>query len=228
MFDKNRHKITMIKILKEIYIDPELRHLLGFKGGTAAFLFYELPRLSVDLDFDLLNFEKKDLVFERVKKILPRFGNLIEATEKRYTLFFLLSYKKGEKKVKVEISKRTAGSKFVVRNYLGIPVLLINKEDMITGKLAAFLTRKKFASRDLFDLWFFLKNEWEINKTLLKKINEFSYKQAINKAINKVKKVKQNQLLQGLGELLDGKQKIWVKENLKKETLFHLKLVSGS
>jgi len=43
MLDKNRHKIIFVKILKEIYSDPTLRNILGFKGGTAAYLFYGLP-----------------------------------------------------------------------------------------------------------------------------------------------------------------------------------------
>lgn len=41
--------------------------VLGFKGGTAALLFYGLPRLSVDLDFDLIKPEAISL--ERLKKI---------------------------------------------------------------------------------------------------------------------------------------------------------------
>lgn len=223
MFDKNQHKIIMVKILKEIYSDPELRNILGFKGGTAAFLFYGLPRISVDLDFDLLEEKKKTEVLDKLKKTLPRFGNLIEATEKRYTLFFILSYQKGERKIKIEISKRLTGSKFSLKNYLGIPVLLINKEDMMAGKFTAFLTRKKFASRDLFDLWFFLKNDWEINEELLEKKTDFTLRQALKEAIKKVTGVKQNQLLQGLGELLDERQKPWVRENLKKEVLFFLR-----
>lgn len=223
MLDKNRHKIILVKIIKEIYSDPQLRSLLGFKGGTAAFLLYGLPRPSVDLDFDLLDEKKKTLVSERLEKTLPQFGKLEENIEKRNTLFYLLSYQKGERKIKIEISKRPSKSNFIVKNYLGIPLLLMNKEDMVSGKLAAFLTRKKFASRDLFDLWFFLKNGWEISEVVLKEKTGYTLKQALKKAIEKVKKVKKKQLLQGLGELLEEKQKGWVKENLQKESLFYLK-----
>lgn len=55
MFDINRHKFFMVQLLKEIYSDPELATCLGFKGGTALMLFYDLPRFSTDLDFDLLS-----------------------------------------------------------------------------------------------------------------------------------------------------------------------------
>ena len=59
------HKNILIKILKDIYTDSSLGPLLGFKGGTAAYLFYSLNRFSVDLDFDLLNENKEQEVFEK-------------------------------------------------------------------------------------------------------------------------------------------------------------------
>lgn len=224
MFNSEKHKTILIRILKEFYSDPSLRTALGFKGGTAAFLFYDLPRLSVDLDFDLLTADKKQAVFEKAGKILSQFGVLEEAVEKRNTLFFLLSYDKGERKVKVEISKRLTGSKYEVKNYLGIPVLVMQKEDMAAGKLAAFLTRTKFASRDLFDLWFFLKNDWDINEEIIKERLDISLEKALNEAIRKTKTIKASALLSGLGELVNEKQKAFVKDKLKDELLFNLQL----
>ena len=224
MLDKAQHKTILVKILKEIYSYPDLRYLLGFKGGTAAFLLYDLPRLSVDLDFDLLDENRKATVFEKLKKMLPQYGTVLETTEKRFTLFLLLSYKKGERKIKLEISKRPVKSSFELKNYLGIPMLVMKKDDMLAGKLSALLTRKKFAARDLFDLWYFLKNDWKIDEENLKNKTSMTLKLALKMAIKKVENVKKNQLLQGLGELLDDKQKNWVKEKLKEELLFQLKL----
>ena len=223
MFDRNRHKIVLVKILKEIYSDPTLRNILGFKGGTAAYLFYDLPRFSVDLDFDLLEESKEDFIFARLKKILPKIETLIESTKKRYTLFYLMSYERGERKIKIEISKRQYRNNFIVRSYLGIPIFIMSKKDMAACKLAAFLTRKKFAARDLFDLWFFLKNNWDIDEEALKERTGITLKAALIETIEKIRKIKKNQLLQGLGELLDKKQKPWVRENLQKEALFYLK-----
>ena len=62
-----------------------LAPLLGFKG-TAAFLFYQLPRMSVDLDFDLLDSEKQEIVFEALTKIFQKFGRVEEAEEKIYII----------------------------------------------------------------------------------------------------------------------------------------------
>ena len=54
MFNTNLHKNIIVKVLKEIYSDISLGPILGFKGGTLVYLLYNLPRFSVDLDFDLL------------------------------------------------------------------------------------------------------------------------------------------------------------------------------
>ncbi|MGB9681175.1 MAG: nucleotidyl transferase AbiEii/AbiGii toxin family protein [Minisyncoccia bacterium] len=224
MLDKGKHQSIMVNILKEFYSDPELRGVLGFKGGTAAFLFYGLPRVSVDLDFDILDEDKLGVIFEKVKKVLANFGALEEAREKRYTLFFLLSYRKGERKIKVEISKRKTISSFEVKNYLGIPVLVMKKEDMAAGKLAALLTRKKFASRDLFDLWFFLKEGWKINENNVKQRTGLSLPQALKKVIQIVRKIPKTKILNGLGELLEEKQKQALKEKLREDLIFQIRL----
>lgn len=72
-------------------------------------------------------------------------------------------------------------------------------------------------------MWFFLKNDWGINKKLVEEKIGLSFKKIVKKNIEKVNKIKKNQLLQGLGELLEEKQKSWVRENLQKETIFYLK-----
>src|SRR6267142_7081386 len=92
-----KHKNILIKILKDIYADSTISAMLGFKGGTAATLFYGLDRFSVDLDFDLLNAEKEDYLFERVKTILEKHGKLKQAIKKRFNLFYVLSYDEKDK-----------------------------------------------------------------------------------------------------------------------------------
>lgn len=218
------HKTTLVKILKEIYTDPLLRITLGFKGGTAAMLFYNLPRFSVDLDFDLFDQGKKETILARLKEILSQFGKVVQAIDKKNTIFFLLVYQKGLRNLKVEISKRASRGTYEIKNYLGISVLVMKKEDMAAGKLAALLTRKKFAARDLFDLWFFLKNDWMINASFVKEKTGISLEEALEKAAKNIRNIKKNQLLSGLGDLLDTRQKIWVKEKLQEELLFYLRL----
>jgi len=187
-------------------------------------LFYALPRFSVDLDFDLLIPEKKDAVFEKLKTLLPRFGTFTQIYDKHSTLFFLLNYQRGERNIKVEVSKRPSQSEYILKNYLGISMLVMKKEDMTAGKLSAFLTRKRFAARDVFDLWFFLKNNWGINKKVVQEKTGMSLTDALKHAERKIKTVKKTELLSGLGDLLDPKQKAWVKDHLVQDLLFEMRV----
>lgn len=223
MLDQKKHRVTLIDILKDIYGDPDLRTILGFKGGTAAMLFYDLPRLSVDLDFDLLDADKKREVFEKMKSLLEKHGVLRQAVEKKNTLFFLISYEREKHTIKVEISKRKGTSGFEPKGYLGVTSLVMKPEDVIAGKLSALLTRRKFAMRDVFDVWYFLKNNWSINETVLIENTGLSLSKALEVAAKKVSEIDKSQILQGLGELLDEKQKAWVREHLINETVFYLR-----
>lgn len=224
MLNQTKHRVTLIEILKDIYDDPDLRTILGFKGGTAAMLFYDLPRLSVDLDFDLLDSDKKEMVFRKIKVILGRHGVIREAIDKRFTLFFLVSYEKGEHMIKVDISKRKSNSAFHAKSYLGVSVLVMKEGDMVAGKLSALLTRRKFAMRDVFDLWFFLKNKWSINENVVIEKTDLTLIKALEHAVKQLNQIDKKQLLQGMGELLDTKQKAWVKSKLIEETIFYLRL----
>lgn len=224
MVNIDLHRSVFIKILREIYTDPVLRTVLGFKGGTAAYLFYGLPRFSVDLDFDLLDGTQQAIVFEKLKQLLPRLGVLSQASDKQHTLFFLLNYTKGERNLKIEISKRAIPAKFIPKNYLGISMLVMTEADMAASKLSALLTRKHLATRDVFDLWFFLKNNWPVNEDLFIEKTDIPLLDGLETARAHVTKIKKNELLAGLGELLDNKQKDWVREKLIDELVFYLDL----
>lgn len=218
----------MLSLLNDIYGNPNLRTVLGFKGGTAAMLFYGLPRMSVDLDFNLLDIRKKSVVFNTLKTILPKHGEVREATEKRFTLFFLIRYEKMEHTIKIEISKRGGTGAFHLRQYLGISALVMKEEDMAAGKLAALITRRVFAMRDVFDIWFFLTSHWEIHEPVFRDQTGLSVRNGVNKAIALLGTVKQNERLRGLGELLDDRQKSWARGHLLEDALFALRLYRES
>jgi predicted nucleotidyltransferase component of viral defense system len=227
MIDAAQHKNILIKILKDIFTDSSLNAVLGFKGGTAAFLFYNLSRLSVDLDFDLLNVKKDSEIFDTIKNILQQYGTIKEAQKKRYSLFFLLSYttkQTGAHNIKVEINKRDFGSQYELKQYMGIPMRVMVQADMVAHKIVAMHERIGKANRDIFDVWFFLHNNWPINKKIVEQRTHMPYKEFIQKCINDLEKMNRKTILSGLGELLDEKQKAWVKSKLIDETIFLLKL----
>jgi predicted nucleotidyltransferase component of viral defense system len=150
--DINKHKNIFIKILKDIYTDNTIGPVLGFKGGTAAYLFHNLKRFSVDLDFDLLEPEKEDYVFEKIEKIISGYGKIKTKRKKRYTLFFEMSYADKDHNIKIEINRRNFGSKYEVINYYGISMKVMLREDMFANKIAAMYERIEKTNRDIYDV----------------------------------------------------------------------------
>ena len=226
-FNVTTHKNILLKILKDIFIDPALGPILGFKGGTAAYLFYGLNRFSVDLDFDLLKAEREELVFEEVQKILKKYGTVKEAKKKRFNLFYVLSYDDkvpGAQNIKVEINRREFGSRYEVKAYLGISMKVMTREDMAAHKLVAMVERIGKTNRDIYDTWYFLEKNWPINQVIVETRTGLSFKDFLKKCIGLLEKMEDRHILSGMGELLDAKQKVWVKTKLRAETLFQLKL----
>ena len=226
-----KHKIMLIKILKDVYSNPRIGPILGFKGGTAAFLFYELDRFSVDLDFDLLDISKEETVFLEMKNLLNNYGKIKTADSKRFSLIYILDYDEkdpGAQNIKVEINKRLFDSRYVVKSYLGIPMKVMIPEDMIANKMVAFYERTGKANRDIYDTWFFLSKNWAINKQLIEKRTGMSFKDFIQRNREQLEKINNRNILAGMGEVLSESQKVWVKKNLKKELLFELNLLLAS
>ena len=222
-----KHKNILIKILKDIYTDATISPILGFKGGTAATFFYDLNRFSVDLDFDLLDGDKEDYVFDRVKAIIENYGTLKEARKKRFNLFYILAYDDKDinaQNVKVEINRREFGSKYEVKSFLGISMQVMVKEDMAAHKLCAMYERIGKTNRDIFDVQFFLSHDWPVNKKIVEERMDVSYADFLKKCIDVMEKFDDGNILSGMGELLTEKQKDWVRAKLKSEALFSLRL----
>jgi len=218
--DRNKHETIMSKILMDIYKDRVLSSVLGFKGGTAAYFFYDLPRFSVDLDFDLLDSKKVEEVFEEVKKIAVIYGDIKDAWIKRNTILVAISCGQLDRNLKIEISGREEEKKDIYeqKSLYGFSVLVMEKSAMCANKLVALGNRKKTVGRDMFDVYFFLKNDWPIDTEIIqnktgKNVNE--YLTYLVDFVN-VKSDSINMLL-GLGELVDEKQKAWVRSNLVSE-----------
>jgi len=74
--NNNKHRFYLTQILTDIYSDRELARCLGFKGGTALMLFHNLPRFSVDLDFDLLDMEQLNLRINGLLLGLSKFNKI--------------------------------------------------------------------------------------------------------------------------------------------------------
>ena len=223
MFDINRHRFYMVQILKNIYSDIELSNYLGFKGGTALMFFYELPRFSVDLDFDLLNRDKAAIVYGKLRKIILKYGSISDEAQKFFGQLVVLDYGKGERKLKIEISNRLFENQYEIKSLFGINVKVMTAPDMFAHKLCAVLDRKVKTNRDIFDIWFFMEKQTPINEEIVETRMKIDLPEHISNCINYLESVRNKHLLDGLGELMDKETKQFVKTQLLNECIGHLK-----
>lgn len=220
-FSVDTHKRVLTELLVDII--KYLGHKVAFKGGTAAMMFYNLPRMSLDLDFDLL----EDLTEEEIdnlKIIIKKHGTIKEFRDKRFTFFFLLDYQPNYPNIKIEMNKRLwENNSYETVWLLGIEIKIADKKTMFSNKLVALSERRSLACRDLFDVHYFLKLHYPLDEALIKERTGKSLKSFIT-FIKKfiLKKYNKKNILQGMGEILNESQKAWAKDHLITQTIKEL------
>lgn len=215
----NNHKFYMLQILKDVFSDGELADCLAFKGGTAAMFYYDLPRFSVDLDFNLLDVQKERLVYEKLEKVLSKFGTLVDKALKFFGLVFVLDYGKGERKLKVEVSNRQYDNHYEIKNLMGVEMRVLTKPDMFAHKLCALLDRNEITGRDVFDCWFFLNSRTPINAAIVESRMGMPLQEHVQRCIDTLEQLSDKTVMNGIGELVDGDMKKFAKTKLRKETI---------
>lgn len=205
-------------LLKESLQDYVLNYVYNFKwgesfllkGGSCLRMFFGLPRLSEDLDLDILNpnsFVLKDFVtdlenyFSRVLQyrglgirvsskeniiylkfpILDELG-LVKSADQTRILFLRIDLTPViGKKYKAELSLRaTPDFSFLVKRY--------SIEDLFSGKIAAILQRTSLGEprvkgRDYFDLAWFLEKKVTPNFAYLQEIAQIKTKKELGKKL---------------------------------------------
>lgn len=219
MINLNKHKYYMVQLLKSIYSDAELANSLGFKGGTAAMFFYGLPRFSVDLDFNLLHVEKSDVVYQKIRKIVLKYGNIHDEAQKFYSNIIVLDYGAAERKLKVEISTRHFNDDYETKNLLGINMKVMTLSNMFSHKLCALLDRSSVANRDIFDCWFFMKAQTPVNRKIIEQRANKSLPEYLQDCIETIEKLPDKSMLDGIGELVNQELKTFVRNKLRIEIL---------
>jgi predicted nucleotidyltransferase component of viral defense system len=184
----------------------------------------------VDLDFDLLVVTEKNqkLIFEKIVTILSKYGQVKNQYIKRFTVFALLSYGDDDHNIKVEISVRKLIGEiqdhYEMKEYLGISMFVAKKDYLFANKLLALTLRNETAMRDIYDIHYFAKSNWDINVEVIKERTGKVTREYLADCVAFIEEVKDNQMLQGLGELVDNeKEKAWIRIHLKTDTIFMLK-----
>lgn len=216
--DITKHKTHLTNILLDIYKNSTLSPVLGFKGGTAAMLFYHLPRFSLDLDFDLLI--QTDGVGDQMTKLLSAKYEIKDNSTKFSTLFWVVSYGSGLAHIKVEISTRNNPyNHYSLLPFYGVTIKTMDIRDMIAHKLVASMERISIANRDLFDIHYFLSTPYaaDINYDIVRHRTGKEPKDFYMSLLKFVSNRDSKRILVGLGEVLTESQKDWVKVKLIEE-----------
>ena len=192
LYQQEKHYIQTI-ILNSIY--STINDELIFKGGTCLLFFYGLNRFSEDLDFTLKNEIDIKKIMTNLKKDLEALGlnhRISEIKENDISLSFKIGvegplFNKEIERcfVSIEISKREIVYNQIVKelkspygNILGFNINVMNEKEILAEKVRALMTRN--TARDLYDLYFLLKNKVTVELDLINK--KLSY---YNKKFNK-------------------------------------------
>jgi predicted nucleotidyltransferase component of viral defense system len=173
----------------------------------------------VDLDFNLLKPENEGLVYTKLRKIILKYGTIFDEARKYYGPIVVLDYGKNERKLKVEVSNRQFESSYETKNLLGISMKVMLEKDMFAHKLCALLDRKPMANRDIFDGWFFMQKQTRVNIALVENRMNMSWPDYMQAILDVLEKKDPRGLLDGLGQLMDQKTKIFVKKELLPEMI---------
>lgn len=217
--NRNAHREIMFDVIKNIY-SSSISNKLAFKWWTICMFLHGLDRFSVDLDFDLIKWDLQE-VYKYLETILSKYWEIIEKTKTK----IILRYPKWNYPLKVEINTRIKeNDSYENVMFFWTPILAMDKPSMFANKLYATFQRKqnadKIASRDLYDIWFFFKNHRTINELLLEERsskNTNDYLEFLKKFV--IENFHKNNLLLGLWELVNEKQKFFIKNKLIDEVL---------
>lgn len=223
------HEYYELKFLYEISLNYLLSKNLIFKGGTALRLIYLSDRFSDDLDFDLIeNKTDEKQIFKELDSIAKKINfKITDKYNKKNTILYEISYKKGSRKIKIEISKikKKSEKETIIKNIINqifpysININTYSLETLMAGKINAVLTRKKKAPRDIYDLFYFLSQNTEFDFTYLKSLPPKKYSnrlQVYKNLLKEIKLYKDTQIKNELNILLPKSKRKFVVEILKK------------
>lgn len=213
--DKEKHRNIMLNILVDIYRDFDLWTSLVFKWGTACYFVYGLDRFSTDLDFDLIGEAQEAAILEKINKIIRKYGVVKSFYNKRYTLFSMLSYGDIDHNIKIEISKRWIRWVYHKENWHSLSMLVMDESSIFTNKLFALTNRASLANRDLYDIYYFFRKWVDFEPELLEQLTGKNHKAYFTDILTFLDKLpKSHRILEWLWEVLDEKQKAFVKNDL--------------
>lgn len=189
-------------IEKDYYQDLFLYNLFKisnnfiFKGGTALYKLYSIPRFSEDLDFSLMKATNNENIKEIINKAAENSGlkisNIKETKGSILIKMICTGLLTRQNTLRIDISLKNKLIKgFDVKNYIPeyvdinpFSLRMLKLEEIIAEKIHAILSRDK--ARDLFDLFFLLRISKYDKKLVEDKLKIFSIKYNEKDVINNI------------------------------------------
>ena len=218
MLNKDIHRKKMYDILQEIFTSDIWKYL-AFKWWTACYFFHNLDRFSTDLDFDLVS-EYED-IDSGIVKILQKYWEV-----KHWKHVMKLSYWEMDVNIKIDINRTIwKNNSYEILNFYWTDILTQDKWTIFANKLVALTERN--TNRDIYDVYFFFKNNFDINDEVILEGTWWRRKELFSKIIIKLEKLGENyKILDWLWEVLkDEKHKSFVKNKLIKELIWTIQFM---
>lgn len=223
------HKAKMYLILDAITNDIDLAQSLAFKGGTCASMLGYLDRFSVDLDFDLLDSDKKEVFRKKLIKIFEQLDLEVKDQSKQALQFFLKYRNKANERsnIKIEITDKIYSANRYEKKYfedLNKFIQCQTIKTMFGNKLVAITDRYKLhgsiAARDLYDIYHFFVSGYQYDSDIVVERTGLDIKTYLGFLKGFISEnITQEIIDQDLNSLLDYKVFHKLRTTLKKETI---------
>lgn len=213
MLNKDKHRQILFSIIKEIF-ESDFAKNIAFKWWTACYFLHSLDRFSTDLDFDLI--ENDTHLEENILNILKKYWEIKKGRN------IILSYWNDDDNIKIDINRKIwQNNKYEIKNFFWVDIKLQTTDTIFANKLVALVERN--TNRDIYDVYFFFKNNWNINEQIILERTGKTKQELFKQIMAKLKNLWSNyKILDWLWEVLDAKQKAFVKEKLVCELIGRL------
>lgn len=222
MLDKQTHEKYMKDILKVLF-SSEISEKIAFKWWTLLYFLYWLDRFSIDIDLDLLDIEYESKVTDKIEYFLLSLWD-IKSFLKWNTLHrWIFSYDEFAPNIKIELNKRIwKNNEYERVDFLWNSMNVMQKSSIFANKLVACYERTE--NRDLYDIYFFLQNNYNFNGKIISERTGLSSQDFLKNLIDSIpKRYNKSHILHKLWEVVNQKQKYWIKENLINQVVEDLK-----
>lgn len=213
MLNKDIHRQILFEILKDIF-SKDFSKNIAFKGGTACYFLHALDRFSTDLDFDIIC--ETPEIEQKILDILKKYWEIKKGRN------IILSYSQNDDNIKIDLNRKIwKHNKYEILNFFWTDIKVQKKSTIFANKLVALMERN--TNRDIYDVWFFMKNRWEINEEIIFERTNKTKKELFEDIIKKLSHLWENyKILDGLWEVLNPKQKAFVKEKLIQDLVWKI------